>query len=93
MVSFALIRNLGVAACMAAMLPSPAALAQGNVAAAAIPEAPRELRGVWISSVYNGNWPSRPGLPVAQQQKELIAMMDAAQKANLNAIVFQVRPG
>jgi uncharacterized lipoprotein YddW (UPF0748 family) len=58
-----------------------------------IPNAPREMRGVWISSVYNGNWPSQKGLPVAQQQQELIAMMDRAKAANLNAVIFQVRPG
>lgn len=72
-------------------LALPAAAQQPQ--AAGIPEAPRELRGVWISSVYNGNWPSAKGLPVAQQQQELIAMMDRAKALNLNAVVFQVRPG
>jgi len=60
---------------------------------AAIPMAPREMRAVWITTVYNGNWPSNKGLPVAQQQQELLAIFDRAMAMNLNAIVFQVRPG
>jgi uncharacterized lipoprotein YddW (UPF0748 family) len=38
------------------------------------------------------DWPSRPGLPVAQQKSELIAILDRAASLNLNAIVLQVRP-
>ena len=73
---------------------SAVALAQSAAPSAnAMPEAPREMRGVWVSSVYNGNWPSRPGLPVAEQQKELIAILDRAKSINLNTVVFQVRPG
>ncbi len=40
----------------------------------------------------NLDWPSQPGLPVAQQQAELIAILNTAAKLNLNAIIFQVRP-
>ncbi len=67
--------------------------AQAQQADATIPDAPRELRAAWITTVYNGNWPSKPGLPVAQQQQELIAILDKAKAVNLNAVVFQVRPG
>jgi uncharacterized lipoprotein YddW (UPF0748 family) len=56
------------------------------------PELQREFRGVWVATVSNIDWPSRPGLPVAQQQAELTAIMDKAQALNLNAVVFQVRP-
>lgn len=76
-----------------ALACSPQAYAQGGNSPSDMPRIPREFRGVWVSSVYNGNWPSKPGLPVAQQQQELIAIMDQAKKTNLNAIVFQVRPG
>jgi uncharacterized lipoprotein YddW (UPF0748 family) len=48
---------------------------------------------VWIASVANIDWPSKPGLPSAQQQAELIAMLDRAVQLKLNAIVLQVRPG
>ena len=56
------------------------------------PPLPRELRGMWIASVGNIDWPSRPGLPVAQQQAELRALFDLAVRLNLNTIVLQVRP-
>ncbi len=52
----------------------------------------REFRGAWVASVANIDWPSRPGLPVPQQQRELIALLDRAAEIGLNAIVLQVRP-
>lgn len=52
----------------------------------------RELRGVWIATVSNINFPSRPGLSVAAQQAELQAIVDKSKEAGLNSILFQVRP-
>lgn len=52
----------------------------------------RELRGVWIATVANIDWPSRPGLPVEKQQSELIAILDNHQRAGMNAIFLQIRP-
>lgn len=52
---------------------------------------PREFRGMWIATVGNIDWPSKPGLPVAQQQAELRALIEGAKKLNLNAVIFQVR--
>ena len=59
---------------------------------AVVPPVAREFRGVWLTTVDNIDWPSRPGLPVAQQKAELIAILDRAAALNLNAVVFQVRP-
>ena len=56
------------------------------------PPAPREFRAAWVSTVANIDWPSKPGLPAAQQQAEAIAILDRAVGLNLNAIVLQVRP-
>jgi uncharacterized lipoprotein YddW (UPF0748 family) len=50
-----------------------------------------EFRGVWVTTVFNLDWPSKPGLPAAQQKAELRAIMDRAQQLKLNAILFQVR--
>ncbi len=61
-------------------------------AAEAPPEVPREFRGVWIATVSNIDWPSRPGLPADKQKAELVAMLDKAVELNLNAIIFQIRP-
>jgi uncharacterized lipoprotein YddW (UPF0748 family) len=67
--------------------------APGPLPAADSPPQPRrEFRGVWIASVANINWPSKPGLPVAQQQSELRAMLDRAVELKLNAVILQVRP-
>jgi uncharacterized lipoprotein YddW (UPF0748 family) len=56
------------------------------------PKPPREFRGMWVATVGNIDWPSRPGLSTAQQKAELIFLLDRAAKLKLNAIVFQVRP-
>ena len=56
------------------------------------PDPPREFRGAWLATVGNIDWPSKPGLPVAQQKAELLALLDRAVQLKLNAIIFQVRP-
>jgi uncharacterized lipoprotein YddW (UPF0748 family) len=52
----------------------------------------REMRGAWVATVANIDWPSKPGLPVDQQKAELISLLDRAKQLNLNAVFFQVRP-
>lgn len=60
---------------------------------AGVPPAPlREFRGVWIATVGNKDWPSAPGLSVAQQKAEMISLLDTAVRLKLNSVVFQVRP-
>jgi uncharacterized lipoprotein YddW (UPF0748 family) len=56
------------------------------------PPPARELRGAWIATVANIDWPSKPGLTVTQQQAELVSLLDRAKQLNLNAVFFQVRP-
>jgi uncharacterized lipoprotein YddW (UPF0748 family) len=69
------------------------ALAIGPAFAADDPPPPkREFRGVWVATVANIDWPSKPGLPAEKQKEELIAILDKAAELNLNAVVFQVRP-
>lgn len=63
-----------------------------SAAAAAPPAIPREFRGVWVASVANIDWPSKPGLSDADQKAELVAMFDQFRALNFNAIVLQVRP-
>lgn len=52
----------------------------------------RELRGVWVASVWNINWPSRRDLSADRQKTELLAILDRMAELNLNALFFQVRP-
>ena len=56
------------------------------------PAIAREFRGVWIATVKNIDWPSKPGLTTEQQRAELVAMLDRAKKLRLNAVLLQVRP-
>ena len=56
------------------------------------PPAPREFRAAWVSTVANIDWPTKNTLTVAQQQAEIIAIVDRAKALNLNALVLQVRP-
>ena len=52
----------------------------------------RELRGMWLASVRNLDWPSRPGLAQSEVKREYRRWLDLAQRFNHNAIVVQVRP-
>jgi uncharacterized lipoprotein YddW (UPF0748 family) len=55
------------------------------------PPAPREFRAAWVATVANIDWPSKQSLTTAQQQAEIIAIVDRAAELNLNALVLQVR--
>lgn len=56
------------------------------------PTIQREMRGLWIATVANIDWPSRTTLTAAQQQAELLGILDGAASAGLNAVMFHVRP-
>lgn len=56
------------------------------------PTVAREFRGLWIASVANIDWPSRPGLPADSAKRELLQLLDRAKASGLNAVIFQVRP-
>ena len=56
------------------------------------PGAAREFRAAWVATVANINWPSKPGLSTAEQQKEAIELLDFLKDHHYNAVVFQVRP-
>lgn len=51
-----------------------------------------EIRGVYIASVSNINFPSRSGLSEEQLQKELDAIVTNCDKIGFDTIYFQVRP-
>ncbi|AIR97325.1 glycoside hydrolase family 10 protein [Streptomyces glaucescens] len=65
---------------------SAAAANAGQAAAAA------EMRGMWLATVVNRDWPSRAGLSAARQRAELLAHLDQAVRSRLNTVIFQVRP-
>ena len=52
----------------------------------------RQFRGVWIATVRNLDWPSKPGLNVRKMKKEYIQLLDKLKEIGMNAVVVQVRP-
>src|SRR5882724_12073739 len=80
---------------LAALLLLPALgcrAATYQVSSVTPPPLAREFRGVWIATVANIDWPSKPGLTTAQQKAELISLLSHAAQLKLNAVIFQVRP-
>lgn len=56
------------------------------------PEPAREFRAVWVTTVFNLDWPSKAGLSAAQQKQEMLNILNTAVKLKFNAIILQVRP-
>lgn len=52
----------------------------------------REFRGVWVSTVANIDWPSKPGLNSLEQQQEIVEILERHRRNGINAIILQVRP-
>lgn len=57
-----------------------------------LPPLQREFRGLFVATVGNADWPSRPGLSTGQQQTELLAILDRAAQLRFNVVILQVRP-
>lgn len=85
----------------AVTLPANAQAADTPAAGAGTEHAPvagghgaghRQLRGMWIATVANTDWPSAPGLSPEEQRQELCDLLDVAVERRLNAVMFQVRP-
>ncbi len=53
---------------------------------------PGQMRAVWVATVANTDWPSRPGLSVEAQQAEYRDILDHAVRLRLNTVIVQVRP-
>lgn len=81
---------------LSALVASGGAMAAGSAMAGGKDRdrrrATREMRGVWVATVANRDWPSKQGLTADEQRAELIAHLDAAEKSRLNTVIFQVRP-
>jgi len=84
---------LAAAAGLAALGALPADAAPGPMTAGADPGAPKhEMRGMWIASVVNIDWPSAAGLSRDAQKAESTALYDLAVARGMNTVVLQVRP-
>ena len=52
----------------------------------------REMRATWLTSVANIDWPVPTTKGKEAQQKELIALLDACVKFNMNTVLLHIRP-
>jgi uncharacterized lipoprotein YddW (UPF0748 family) len=51
-----------------------------------------EMRGVWISSVSNLDWPTSKNQSPSAQRQSFIDLLDDLKRAGINTIFMQVRP-
>lgn len=51
----------------------------------------RELRGVWVATVQNIDWPSAKNYNGFKQKEEFISLLNSHQETGINAIFVQVR--
>jgi len=90
-------RLLGMVQALAACRPPPGPPPYDPLESPVSPETVevghrRELRGVWIATVANIDFPSRPGLEASEQKAEIVRMLDLLAELRFNAVFFQVRP-
>lgn len=50
-----------------------------------------EMRGAWVTTVYNLDWPLQRGLPPAVQQADMEELFDGLAATGVNTVLFQVR--
>ena len=79
----------GIGVSFAAMLQDPS---ESDEPIKKLRDPNAEVRGVWIASVENIDFPSKQGLDAEALKAELDDIVKTADAAGLNAIYFQVRP-
>ena len=58
----------------------------------AAPHSSTRMRGVWVTSAYNLDFPSRRGMSAAQMRNEIDNILANAHSVGMNAVFVQVRP-
>ena len=61
-------------------------------AASAAPTETSEMRGVWVASVYNIDYPTKQGMTAEALRREADTMLDNITAMGLNTVFLQVRP-
>lgn len=51
----------------------------------------KDMNAVWITTVYNIDWPKKKD-NVEEQKKEIIIMLDEFKSVGINTVMFQARP-
>jgi uncharacterized lipoprotein YddW (UPF0748 family) len=52
----------------------------------------RQLRGLWVTSLDNIDWPQHTGLSAERLRADFVALLDEARAKGFNAVFVQVRP-
>ncbi len=52
----------------------------------------RDIRGAWVATVSNIDWPSARTLSSSQQQAELRVLLDTLSRTGINTVFLQIRP-
>ncbi|MFJ3902619.1 glycoside hydrolase family 10 protein [Streptomyces sp. NPDC090025] len=66
--------------------------ATGATGAGATGDGRAAFRGMWVATITNRDFPSRPGLGADEQRAELLAVLDLAVRSGTTTVMFQVRP-
>lgn len=93
-------RPLALAACVVLAATAACASAQRfqeaetpTISEADLPQPQREMRGVWIATVKNIDWPPAEHRNVpALMRQSMLEILDMSESLNLNTILFQARP-
>lgn len=59
-----------------------------------VPKVPKEMRAVWLTTIYNLDWPKRPARTSSDeenQKRDLCAILDRLQRDHFNTVFLQVR--
>ncbi len=62
-----------------------------NPATDTIRKEKKEIRGVWLTTVNNSDWPKTKG-NIKAQKKELIRLLDMCKELHINTVILQIRP-
>ncbi|WP_353093503.1 family 10 glycosylhydrolase [Tissierella praeacuta] len=57
-----------------------------------VKEQEEQLRGVWVSTVFNLDFPAKKASTELEYKNEYIKLLNNLEALNMNAVIFQVRP-
>jgi len=75
-----------------AIAPNIPALSQLTLVYAATPHRSTQMRGVWVTSAYNLDFPSRRNMNAAEMRNEIDTILARVHSLGMNAVFVQVRP-
>lgn len=75
-----------------AMVTTITAFGFGNTATLDPTPEPAYLEGVWVTTVYNLDFPSQKALPEEAIKSEIVEMLDNLESKEITDVFFQVRP-